>query len=158
MDDMVLVTNLLGGETLLHSLGLCCCSILICPTQIEGIPLAEAGVPGREYSDHRGPPFQPLPMSPGPHTWGILIFGAHCSLRSLPQQLAPPGKYISTEHTTNDVSKVGDVVDIREGAGDEHIPFPSHRQPGREGKREQFMEEMRESRGTRSVSDTQTQI
>lgn len=60
MDDMVLVTDLLGGETLLHSLGLCGCTVLICPTQIEGVPLAEAGVPGREYDD------QPLPRSLGP--------------------------------------------------------------------------------------------
>lgn len=52
--------------------------------------------------------------------------------RSLPQQLAPPGKDIGTEHATNDVPKVGDVVDVREGTGDEHIPFPSHRQPSKE--------------------------
>lgn len=49
VDDMVLVTDLLGGETLLHSLGLCCCTIFICPAHIEGVPLAEAGIPGREY-------------------------------------------------------------------------------------------------------------
>lgn len=86
----------------------------------------------------------PSPSSQDPfglHHCGILFLGAHCSLgRSLPQQLAPPGKDISAEHATNDVSKVGDIVDIREGAGDEHISFPSHRQPGREGGKEQSME------------------
>lgn len=64
MDGMVLVTDLLGGQALLHSLGLCRCTILICPTQIEGVPLAEAGVPGRGYGDYRGPVPDP-PMSPG---------------------------------------------------------------------------------------------
>lgn len=45
------------------------------------------------------------------------------------RQLVPPCKDISTEHTANDVSKVGDVVDIREGTRDKHIPFSRHRQP-----------------------------
>lgn len=66
MDYMVLVTNLLGGEALLHSLGLCCCTVLICPTQIEGVPLAEAGVPGRQYGDHGGPHLSPSPRPQDP--------------------------------------------------------------------------------------------
>lgn len=100
----------------------------------------------------------PCPLNPPSlHPWGILFLGTHGSLRSSLQQLAPPGKDISTEHATNDVSKMGDIVDIRKGAGDEHIPFPSHRQPGEEG-REQVMEETQGPRGTESAPDTQTQI
>lgn len=87
----------------------------------------------------------PSPCSQDPsslHPQGILFLGAHCSLRrSLSQKLAPPGKDISAEHATNDVSKVGDIVDVREGAGDEYISFPSHRQPGREEEKEQSMEQ-----------------
>lgn len=86
----------------------------------------------------------PSPCSQDPsslHPRDILFPGAHCSLiRSLSQQLAPPGKDISAEHATNDVSKVGDIVDIRKGTGDEHVSFPSHRQPCRKGGKEQSME------------------
>lgn len=69
--------------------------------------------------------------------------GAQPSLWRSLQKLAPPGKDVSTEHTTNDVSKVRDIVDIRECTGDKHIPLPSHRQPGKERKRKDNQRDVR---------------
>lgn len=85
-----------------------------------------------------GPHLSPSHVSrtPPASTLAAYSLGAHCSLRyPFPQKLASPGKDVSTKHATNDVPKVGDIVDIREGTGDEHILFPSHRQPGRKGGR-----------------------
>ena len=47
VDGMVLVTDFPRGQPLLHGLGLCRSAILICTTQVEGVPLAKATVPRR---------------------------------------------------------------------------------------------------------------
>lgn len=128
MDGMVFVVDFLGGQIFFYSFGFCRCIIFICFIQIEGVLLAESGVFGREYGDYRGFYFSffyvfrifLVFIFEVFYFFGFIVFLGFFFLNS---QLVLFGKDVSIEYVINDVFKVGDVVYIREGVGDEYIFF-----------------------------------
>jgi hypothetical protein len=115
---MLLVANLFRRAILFHGLGFCGRSVLICSTHVYRIVAPKPAVPSKHISTQYTFPKKKTEISENKYMHENLCFliGSQTKDKRV---------------TADDVAKMWDVVDVRQGAGDEDVPLAFDRKlPG----------------------------
>jgi hypothetical protein len=115
---MLLVANLFRRAILFHGLGFCGRPVLICSTHVYRIVAPKPAVPSKHISTQHTFPKEKTEISESKYMHENLCFliGSQTKDKRV---------------TANDVAKMWDVVDVRQGASDEDVPLAFDRKlPG----------------------------
>lgn len=131
VDGVVLVADLLWCQALLSGLVLCGRAVLVRATHIQQVPASHAAVPGGQEKKKKTGTDGSERYTRGDEDTNTekqtrrrqptISMSKEKITTEITDQQHWPGEDVGTEDTANDVTQVWDVVDVRQGTGDQDI-------------------------------------